>query len=262
MAISIPSALGLSGVADDERAIAKKAGKIFEWPMIFLAFWMLFEWYLEAKNEGVTPFTLYTDWAVWLFFLAETLVLTLLVKNRLQYLKANWGNLIIIAAGMLPLIWEFSPYAGGLRALRLLVIFSLLLNMSSVARNVLSKNHLGTTMVVSFIIVVMSGTFMAAIDPNIETPLDGIWWAWVTITTVGYGDLVPASTLGRLFGSFLILMGIGLFAMLTASFSAFFMAESEAEQEQTKKLQEFDLRMRRLEQKIDRLLELGTDKKD
>lgn len=258
MAITITSVLGLAGVAHDERDIARRAGKIFEWPMIFLAFWMLFEWYLEAKSEGVTPFTLYTDWAIWLFFCAETITLLFLVERKLFYLRTNWGNLAIIGAGMLPLIWELSPYAGALRALRLLVIFSILINMSGAARNILSRNHLGTTMMVSFIIVVMSGTFMAAIDSNIETPLDGIWWAWVTITTVGYGDLVPATTLGRLFGSILILMGIGLFAMLTASFSAFFMTESEVEKEQTQKLKEFDERMSRLEEKIDRLLDAQT----
>jgi voltage-gated potassium channel len=95
--------------------------------------------------------------------------------------------------------------------------------MSAAARKILSRNHLGMTLMVSFIIVIMSGTLMALIDPNIETPLDGIWWAWVTITTVGYGDIVLGSTAGRLFGSALIiLLGIALFSMLTASFSAFF----------------------------------------
>jgi voltage-gated potassium channel len=113
---------------------------------------------------------------------------------------------------------------------------------------------------VSFIIVIMSGTLMALIDPNIETPLDGIWWAWVTITTVGYGDIVPGSTVGRLFGSFLILLGIALFSMLTASFSVFFLSQDEAKisrQELDNKLQLLRVQQKidHLEEKIDRLLE-------
>jgi voltage-gated potassium channel len=113
---------------------------------------------------------------------------------------------------------------------------------------------------VSFIIVIMSGTLMAIIDPNIETPLDGIWWAWVTITTVGYGDIVPGSTAGRLFGSALILLGIALFSMLTASFSAFLLSQQEdkiSRQELDNKLQLLRLQQKieKLEGKIDRLLD-------
>ena len=113
---------------------------------------------------------------------------------------------------------------------------------------------------VSFIIVVVSGTLMALIDPNIETPLDGIWWAWVTITTVGYGDIVPGSTVGRLFASALILLGIGLFSMLTASFSAFFLSQQEdkiSRQELDNRLQLLRLQQQisNLEEKIDRLLD-------
>ena len=59
--------------------------------------------------------------------------------------------------------------------------------------------------------------------------MDGLWWAWVTVTTVGYGDLVPATTEGRIFGSLLILMGLAMFSMLTASFSVFFIEQDERE---------------------------------
>ncbi|OUR66348.1 ion transporter, partial [Bermanella sp. 47_1433_sub80_T6] len=88
---------------------------------------------------------------------------------------------------------------------------------------------------------------------------DGIWWAWVTVTTVGYGDIVPVSTAGRIFGALLILMGIGLFTMLTASFAAFFMAEDEKEirQQQADNIQKLTVveqRLMMLEAKLDTLL--------
>lgn len=254
----IPGFFGLSGIHSDESASAIRAGRLFEWPMILLAFWIILEWYLESQALSSLSISKYSDWFIWSFFVFETAVLVKMVKNKKRYLLNNWGNLVIIIAGM-PLLWDFFPYAGGLRALRLLVLFSLLFNMSSAARKVLSQNHLGTTLMVSFIIVIMSGTVMALIDPNIETPLDGIWWAWVTITTVGYGDIVPGSTVGRLFGSMLILLGIGLFSLLTASFSAFFLSQQEdkiSKQELDNKLQLLRVQQKidRLEEKIDRLL--------
>ena len=250
MNANLPGFFGLSGVHRDESPLAIKVGRWFEWPMILLAFWIILEWYIESQFMEPIAITVYTDWFIWGFFVFETCVLLSLVKNKREYLLNNWGSLVIICAGM-PLLWDVFPHAGGLRALRLLVLFSLLFNMSAAARKILSRNHLGTTLMVSFIIVVMAGTLMAVIDPNIETPLDGIWWAWVTITTVGYGDIVPGSTAGRLFGSALILLGIALFSMLTASFSAFFLSQQEekiSKQELDNKLQ-----LLRLQQKVDSL---------
>jgi voltage-gated potassium channel len=217
----LPGLFGLSGVHHGESPIVVKLGRWFEWPMILLAFWIILEWYIEAQELASIALSIYSDWIIWGFFLFETSLLCLLVKDKKRYLYNNWGSLVIIFAGM-PLFLNVFPYAGGLRALRLLVLFSLLFSMSAAARKILSRNHLVTTLMVSFIIVIMSGTLIALIDLNIETPLDGIWWAWVTITTVGYGDIVPGSTAGRLFDSALILLGIALFSMLIASFSAFF----------------------------------------
>lgn len=258
MASPLPNILGLSGVGPYENKRARKLGHAFEWPMIFVAMWIVFEWYLQSKAERPVSVTAFTDWFIWGFFLLETVVLTIAVDNKKRYLINNWANIVIVAAG-LPVLWETLPHAGGLRVLRLLAIFIVLMNTSGTFRKIMGRNHLGPTMMVSFVIIVIAGTVMAAIDPNVETPLDGIWWAWVTVTTVGYGDIVPGSTAGRLFGSFLILMGIGLFAMLTASFSSFFMQQDEKdlireEKHNTQRLTEMATRIEALEGKLDRLI--------
>jgi voltage-gated potassium channel len=93
----------------------------------------------------------------------------------------------------------------------------------------LVKNNIGLTLFVSLIVIIMAGIWIAAIDPAIDTPWDGIWWAWVTVTTVGYGDLVPDSPQGRIFGGVLMILGLGLFSLLTANFSAFLISREEAE---------------------------------
>ena len=90
---------------------------------------------------------------------------------------------------------------------------------------------------------------MAGIDPDIDTVWEGIWWAWVTVSTVGYGDTVPESAAGKIFGAVVILFGVGFFSLLTASFSAYFVSrgEVEIEEEEEEEISQLILIERRIE---------------
>ena len=249
--------IGLSGVANDEQPAARRWAGRFELPMILLAIWILIEWYLRAKGVYPAAFDRITDWGIWLFFVLETLVLTSLVENKLQYLRSNWMNLLIIATGV-PLLWGGGTHAAALRTLRLLLMLPLLLNTSATVRKILTRNHLGTTLLVALTFTLMSGVLIAGIDPTIETIWQGIWWAWVTVATVGYGDVVPQSTAGKVFGAFVILFGLGFFSLLTASFSAYFVSrgeiEIEAEEaEEIYRLKDIVQRIETMEQTLQRI---------
>lgn len=75
------------------------------------------------------------------------------------------------------------------------------------------------------LVTVMVGLLLYPVDPGIRSLFDGIWYAWVTMTHVGYGDVVPTSVVGRLLAALLILFGLGLFALFTAIFSAVLIGE-------------------------------------
>ena len=128
------------------------------------------------------------------------------------------------------MLWGVESYGYALRLLRILTLCSLLLHVSGSVRKLLSRHTLGPTLAGTAIVIIMAGFMIAAIDPAIDSAADGIWWAWVTVTTVGYGDVVPVSELGRAFGGILILVGVGVFAMLTASFAALFISRSDEEE--------------------------------
>ena len=59
---------------------------------------------------------------------------------------------------------------------------------------------------------------------NIETASDALWWGYVTITTVGYGDEFPVTNEGRIVGVFLLTIGVGLFGTFTAFIANVFLA--------------------------------------
>lgn len=250
---------GLAGVSPRENAAAIKWGRRFEWPMFFAAIWILVDWYLVTKGSRSPLISFTTDWVIWLCFISELTILTALVDNRRRYLKQNWMSILIVVAG-LPVLWGVETfYAGILRTLRLALMLGIFIRISQDARLLLSRHHLGTTLAISFVILLISGFLISGIDPAFESPLEGIWWAWVTVSTVGYGDIVPSTTEGRIFGSLLILMGVGLFSMLTASFSALFIEQDEREmvakeERNIRRIEQLEKRLEKIEGQLERTL--------
>jgi voltage-gated potassium channel len=79
---------------------------------------------------------------------------------------------------------------------------------------------------VTLFIVVVAGTAEAIVDAReFHSTWAGIWWAVVTITTVGYGDLAPKTVAGRLIGVLLMLVGIGFISVLTATIASHFVTK-------------------------------------
>jgi voltage-gated potassium channel len=259
--------IGLPGVLEDERPAARRWASRFELPMILLALWIMIEWYLKAKGVYPATFDRITDWGIWLFFVLETVVLTSLVENKLRYLRSNWMNLVIISTGV-PLLWGGGTYAAALRTLRVLLILPILLNTSGSVRKILAQNHLGTVLLLALAFTLMSGLLIAGIDPGIEDIWQGIWWAWVTVATVGYGDTVPLGTAGKVFGAIVILFGVGFFSLLTASFSAYFVSRGEIEIEEEEaeeiyRLKDIVKRIEAMEQTLQRIeSRLNEDQKE
>ena len=254
--------IGLNGVDATENARALRWARYLELPAIAIALCIIIFWHMETRNGSLPLYGRILDSAVWLYFVGETAWLTYLVDQRARYLRNNWLNLLIIVLGV-PVLWGYYPYATGLRSLRLLIFISLLLPLASTLRKILARNHLGLTLLVSAFVVFISGYIIAGIDPHIKSPADGIWWAIVTVTGVGYGDIVPITTEGRVFATLLILAGVGLFSVVTANLSVFFISRAEASGEIEpseqhirsidKRLQQIERQLEQLNRKLERL---------
>lgn len=253
--------IGFGGVDPAESIKAKRWGKRLEWPMLFLALWIMVDWYIRSQNLGSALSHLFTDWLIWLGFVAELAIMLLVVEDRKRYLRQNWMSLVIIVGG-LPAIWgAHAFYAGAIRMLRLMVVVGILFKVSRDLRSILARHNLGTTLIICFVFLIISGLVISTLDPAFNTPWDGIWWAWVTITTVGYGDIVPATNEGRLFGAILILIGLCMFSLLTASFSVFFIEKDEGEiarkeQQNLERIHHLENRLERIEMKLEQALTL------
>ncbi|WP_146151803.1 potassium channel family protein [Ahniella affigens] len=222
--------IGLAGVASSESERARRWYRRFEWILVPMAVWLPIQIFLEGSHEISQSIGDYLDWIIWTAFFLETVVLSCLVRRPWHYLRSNWLNLVIIIAGQ-PWFWDDSPFLPVARGLRLLMLISLIVHVGSFSREMLKRNSLGPTMIVLMLVTSLGGVLVAHFDPAFHSPWDGIWWAWVTVTTVGYGDLIPQSLAGRIFAVVLMLMGVGLIALLSATMAAYFRADEDREAE-------------------------------
>ena len=97
-------------------------------------------------------------------------------------------------------------------------------------------------------------------EANIKDAGDAFWWAFVTMTTVGYGDKVPLTVEGRIVACILMTAGAGLFATLTGFIASMFL-QPEAKTAETE-LQRLAQEVRALAEKIDTLRPGSVDRPD
>ena len=220
--------IGLAGVAPNENARARRVSRWFEWILVPLALWLPIQWSLEASGSVSATTSNLIAWATWLLFVLEAAIVGRHVDDPARYFRSNWLNLVIIATG-LPLLWEQSTWARSARALRLLLMISLLSHAVRMVRHMLAQNRSGPILGAIVIVTTLGGAIIGYFDPAFAHPLDGIWWAWVTVTTVGYGDMVPQTPAARVFAVILMLLGVSMIALLSASLVSFFQEDEDRE---------------------------------
>ena len=78
------------------------------------------------------------------------------------------------------------------------------------------RNAIGLIVATAATLAFAAAVIVRIVDPAIGTFGDALWWAVTTVTTVGYGDVVPESTTGRFVGAALMLTGLGLIPIITS----------------------------------------------
>jgi voltage-gated potassium channel len=113
-----------------------------------------------------------------------------------------------------------------------------------------------TVVAVAFILVMAAGGLARLVEPDVFTSIGlAYWWAVVTVTTVGYGDVVPESPAGRLVGTALMLTGLGLIPTLTSVTVAILIGKRTGAQQAQLDRQgkEHAAALERIEARLDRL---------
>jgi voltage-gated potassium channel len=204
--------------------------KLWGWALTFLAlaFLVAFSW--PAFDPSPSANTLTTlnivQWISWLAFAGDLAWGFVKSLDKKKFVLSHPLEIIAVALPML------RP----LRLLRLISFGSLVLEKVSIGKSLgITIKVILTTLFFGYIAAIQI-TIVERSSPsgNIKNFGDGLWWAFTTITTVGYGDRYPTTTEGRVLAVCLMVLGISLLGVISATIAAWFVRLMQNE-EQSKK---------------------------
>ncbi|MDE0368715.1 MAG: ion channel [bacterium] len=216
-------------------------------PVVFIEEYSTTGWLLTAAWVA--------NWLIWTAFAAEFAIVVSLAHNRAAYTRKAWLDLVIIVISfpVLPELLALTRLvrlARLSRLLRTLRVIPMLVRGFTALSRLFKKRGFGYVTFVFLLVALTTGALFALFEGH--SLVDGLWWTVVTLTTVGYGDLTPATPGGRATAAVLMVTSIGVVSFITANIAAFFIEEDEAS----------DLadEVRSLHQRLDRIEELLTDR--
>jgi voltage-gated potassium channel len=173
------------------------------------------------------PWVLVFDLTVWVILGAEFLTRLAASRDRRAYLRGHWIDAIALI-----------PAARVLRLLRLFRLIRLVRAFAGFYRALVSIDRFARNrqLVLLFMcwlavaLICSTALFLAEVDvnENIDEPVDALWWGVSTLTTVGYGDVYPVTDEGRLAAGALMILGITLWAAITATITSRIVAQEAA----------------------------------
>lgn len=213
------------------------AGKVFDVALLWVILGSVAAVILEsvtAVNEKAGPFLRATEWTVTALFTIEYGLRLVSVRAPLRYARSFFGivDLLAILPSYLSLLIPGSQSMLVVRALRLLRVYRVLklvhyLGEADVLKKALRASAAKVTVFLGavLILVVITGSAIYLVEGE-ESGFTSIprsmYWAVVTMTTVGYGDIAPKTVLGQLLATFVMLLGYSIIAVPTGIVSAEF----------------------------------------
>jgi len=188
-----------------------------------LALCFLIAYSYPAFNEHISDKASHylglVQWVCWCAFALDLIFGIWKAVNKKEYLKQHP---LEIASVLL-------PFLRPLRLMRVISFGSLALQKVAIGRHfAISVKMAISAVFISYIAAIQITISERSIDgSNIKSFGDGLWWAVTTVTTVGYGDRFPTTTEGRLLAVLLMITGISLVGVITASVAAWFVKMSD-----------------------------------
>jgi voltage-gated potassium channel len=205
---------------------------------------------LSPAMEGAF---LAVDYLIWAVFAAEYAIKLWLAPNRRRFVTSHIPDLVIVLVPMLrPL--RVLRSARLLRLLRLARLAAFAAKGVRDTRGILRHRGLNWVLLIVLVLNLIAAAMVLDFErgnpqANIDSYPDALWWAVTTITTVGYGDRFPMTPAGRGVAVALMIAGIAMFGVITATIAAYFV-EQKADQDLAGRLDQIMTRLDRIEARL------------
>ncbi len=230
MALNTRLALGLGGVPPHDSPHAYQWEKRLNGPVLFGSLLAILAFYLSefAHDASLARIGHTMDALVMGIFAAELAIMLAVTAQRRRYLAHNWLSVAIVVATAVSLLIPALPaeLAATLRLLRLAIVSLLIARIAHSLRAITP----GTTpyiLLIGLALMLVSGGGLYWLEPTIHSYWNGVWLAFNSGMTVGYGDYVPTTGPARLFTGIVIVLTYGVMSLVTASIAAFFIGKEE-----------------------------------
>jgi voltage-gated potassium channel len=197
--------------------------RVWNETLTLLAICFLIAYSYPAFDESISNSTNHylglVQWACWLAFAVDLIYGIWKAESKKEFLKRHP---LEIASVLL-------PFLRPLRLMRVISFGSLALQKVAIGRQfAITVKVAISALFISYIAAIQITISERSIEgSNIKTFSDGLWWAVTTVTTVGYGDRYPTTAEGRMLAVLLMITGISLVGVITASVAAWFVKMSQ-----------------------------------
>jgi voltage-gated potassium channel len=197
------------------------------------------------------------DWAIWGIFAFEFLLFVYFAPRILIFKFSTIAKLavVLLSFPILPNALALVRLARLTRLLRLLRLTGVTARGLAALKDVLGRRGLIYTAAITGFLILVGGGCLAILEPQtVKGGVgDGIWWAIVTASTVGYGDISPSTLMGRIIAVLLMLVGVGLMSTLAGSITSYFVQQSA-----NTEFQDLSARLERIEKILEHVHQQKT----
>ncbi len=137
----------------------------------------------------------------------------------------------LIAGLLMAMVLPPSLNSGTALALRSATSLLTLLYLLWSLQHLLSRGSLPVVLSLAVTVLFLCGVGFWWLEPTVDDLADGLWLAFTTAATVGYGDLVPTTAASKIFSVFVVLLGLGVLSLVTAAIASTWVETSERELE-------------------------------
>lgn len=228
--MNIRLALGLGGVPPHDTPLAYTWEKRLYWPVLIATLLAIPAFYLTVLSGDARLFRLgwILDSIVLLTFMSELAIMLTVSSQKKHYLIYNWLSVAIVFVTATSVLMPQLPtdLSALLRLLRLAVVGMLIAKLAHSLR-LLTPGSTPYILLIGFGLMLLAGGGFYWLEPTIHNYWDGVWLAFISGMTVGYGDLVPTTAPARMFAGVVIVLTYGVMSLVTASIAAFFIGKEE-----------------------------------